>query len=81
MIRIEELTNYTIPYYGSKRILPYGYLVVSDGEERKIAEIKYEGAKQYIVFNQKRYYVCNAGSLYSPKFVIIGSIEDAADSM
>ena len=51
------------------------------GESRKTCKIQDEGAKQYITFNRKRYYVRNAGSLYYPKFVIIGSIEDAAEKL
>lgn len=65
MIRIEALKNYTIPY----------------DESRKTCKIQEDGAKQYITFNRKRYYVRNVGRLYSPKFVIIGSIEDAAETL
>jgi hypothetical protein len=79
MIKIEELKNYTIPYCGNKRIQPYGDLVISDGESRKTCKIQDDGAKQYFTFNRKRYYVRNAGTLYSPKFVIVGSVEDAAE--
>ncbi|HAX83142.1 MAG TPA: hypothetical protein DCY15_01180 [Ruminococcaceae bacterium] len=71
MVKIEELKNYTIPYCGNKRIQPYGDLVIFDGESRKTVKIKDEGAKQYFTFNRKKYYICNAGSLYSPKFVIL----------
>ena len=81
MIKVEELKNYTIPYCGNKRILPYGDLVISDGKNRKTVKIKDEGVKQYITINRKRYYVRNAGSLYSPKFVIVGSIYDAAERL
>ena len=78
MIKIEKLKNYTVPYCGNKRRFSYGDLVVSDGEIRKTVKIQEEGVNQYVTFNRKRYYVRNAGTLYSPKFVIIGSIEDAA---
>lgn len=81
MIKIEALKNYTIPYYGNKRIQPYGDLVISDGESRKTYKIQEDRVKQYITFNRKRYYVRNAGRLYNPKFVIIGSIEDAAETL
>ena len=70
MIQIKELKNYTIPYYGNKRSMPYGDLVVSDGKNRKTCKILDDGEKQYITFNRKRYYVRNVGSLYSPQFVI-----------
>ena len=81
MIKIEALKNYTIPYCGNKRIQPYGDLVISDSENRKTCKIQDDGAKQYITLNRKRYYVRNAGRFYSPKFVIIGSIEDAAERL
>lgn len=81
IIKIEKLKNYIIPYCGNKRIQPYGDLVISDGENRKTCKIQDDGAKQYITFNLKRYYVRNAGSLYSSKFVIIGSIEDATERL
>lgn len=61
MIKIEALKNYTIPYYGNKRIQPYGDLVISDGESRKTYKIQEDRVKQYITFNRKRYYVRNAG--------------------
>jgi len=77
MIKILELKNYTIPYCGNKRIQPYGDLVVTDGTHKKTAKIMDDGIKQYITFNRKRYYVRNAGKLYSPKYVIVGSMEDA----
>ncbi|MBQ3543488.1 MAG: hypothetical protein IJA34_00625 [Lachnospiraceae bacterium] len=81
MIKIEALKNYIVPFCGNKRILPYGDLIISDGESRKTVKIKDEGEKQYITFNRKKYYVRNAGSLYSPKFVIVGSIEDVAERL
>lgn len=81
MIKIEALKNYTIPYCGNKRIQPYGDLVISDGENRKTCKIQDDGAKQYITFNRKRYYVRNAGNIYSPKYVIVGTIEDLAERL
>ena len=81
MIKIEELKNYIIPYFVNKRTKPYGNLVISDGESRKTCKIQEDGGKQYITFNRKRYYIRNAGRLYSPKFVISGSIEDAAGTL
>lgn len=56
-------------------------MVISDGESRKTYKIQEDRVKQYITFNRKRYYVRNAGRLYNPKFVIIGSIEDAAETL
>lgn len=79
MIKILGLRNYTIPLYGNKRIFPYGDLIVTDGEHKKVVRILEDGSKQYITFKRKRYYVRNAGGCYSPKFVIVGSIEDASE--
>lgn len=81
MITIKKITNYTIPLFGNKRIFPYGDLIVSDDKNQKTCKIKDEGANQYFTFNRKRYYVRNARSLYSPRFVIVGSIEDAAERL
>ena len=71
MVAIKELKNYVIPYYGNKRIQPYGDLVVTDGECQKIVKIKDDGEKQYFTFNWRKYYVRNVGSLYNPKFAIV----------
>lgn len=70
MIDIVELRGYTIPMFGNKRLLPYGSLVVTDGQDTKTVVIKEDGAKQYFTFKRKRYYVKNEGSLYTPKFTI-----------
>lgn len=75
---IISLSGYTIPMFGSNRILPYGNLEITDGETVKICSIKDEDNSpwQYILFAGKRFRVRNAGRLYSPRYVIVGSIED-----
>lgn len=79
MIKIIELQNYTVPYFGNKRIQPYGDLVVSDGITQKTVKIMDDGDKQYIIFNRKRYYVRNAGTLYRPKFVIVRGFAEESE--
>lgn len=78
MLKILSLSGYTIPMYGSKRISPYGDLEVTDGKTVKVCLIQVDQyfPWQYIVFAGKRVYVRNAGRLYSPRFVIVGSTED-----
>lgn len=77
MVEILQLRNYTIPYCGNKRILPYGDLVVTDGSVTKLVKIKEtDNGTQYFTFNRKRYEIRNAGKLYAPNFVIIGSMLD-----
>lgn len=72
---VHSVINYTIPLYGNKRVSPYGDLVISDGEITKTAKIKEEDdGKQFVTFKRKRFYVYNAGRLYSPEFVISNTI-------
>lgn len=73
MPTILKLIDYTIPYYGNKRIMPYGKLLVDDGEVSKVVPIEDDGIYQYFTFNRKRFYVANVGSLYSPAYFIIGT--------
>lgn len=73
MVHIEKLVGYTIPLYGNKRLFPYGKLIVWDDDDMvtKTVDIKEDGAKQYFTFKRKRFYIHNAGTLYSPNFKII----------
>jgi len=74
-MKITGVQGYTIPMFGNKRALPYGDLIVTDdeGKNEKLVPIKDEEGtgRQYVTFMRKRYYVENAGSLYSPRFVIV----------
>lgn len=69
--KIKQIIDWTIPYYGNRHIIPYGKLLVSDGETEKICKTKgdteFEHGLQYITFKRKRYLVVNCGSMYSPK--------------
>lgn len=78
-LKIEKIADYTVPLFGNKRILPYGSLIVTDGETTVTAKIRDEGGRQYITFKKRKYFVRNVGELYIPRYTIIGSIEDAAD--
>ena len=69
MLVIKKICDYTIPIFGNKRVLPYAKLLVSDGITEKLRPIIDDGGRQYITFNRKRYYIKNAGSLYSPRYV------------
>lgn len=70
MLVIKKICDYTIPIFGNKRVLPYAKLLVSDGITEKLRPIIDDGGRQYITFNRKRYYIKNAGSLYSPHYVL-----------
>lgn len=71
MPTIEKLIEYTIPFFGNRRCLPYGKMLISGGGKKKVCEIREDGVDQYIIFNRKRYYIQNNGSLYSPCFEFI----------
>lgn len=74
---INKVKDYTIPMFGNEHIQPYGKLIVSDDNGRvvtaKIMEDK--DGNQYITVNKKREYIRNAGTLYNPQFVFVGSLE------
>lgn len=63
MVEIKELRDYTIPYHGNNRSMPYGKLLVTDGKEEKTVRIMDDGYNQYFTFKKKRYYIVNVGTL------------------
>ncbi len=71
MVQIKKVIDWTIPYFGNKRILPYGKLFVSDGKKEQFVKMKEDRNGSYITFNRKRYAIRNNGSLYSPKLQIV----------
>lgn len=71
MPTIKEIVEYIVPYFGNRRSLPYGKLLVSCGEQEKTCPIMEDSDGQYVVFNRKRRYLRNAGSLYSPVFEFV----------
>lgn len=71
-----KILSYTIPMFGNKRVLPYGKMLVEhEGEQKVVAFGGQEAGRPYILFNRKRYYFQNDGSLYNPKFVLEGEEE------
>lgn len=49
MLEVIKVINYTISLYGNKRILPYGDLVITNGEQTKTCAIKEDSnGLQYI---------------------------------
>lgn len=71
MPTIKGIVEYIIPYFGNRRSLPYGKLLVSNGGQEKICPIMEDSDGQYVIFDRKRRYLRNAGSLYSPVFEFV----------
>lgn len=62
MVKIKRVLEWTIPYFGNSHIMPYGKLLVTDGETEKVCSTKGDketdtDGYQYITFNRKRYEV------------------------
>lgn len=75
-MRCVEIRDYTIPMFGNKRAFPYGKMLVEhEGRQKVVAFGDLEAGRPYIVFDRKRYYFQNEGSLYNPKFVFEGEGE------
>lgn len=68
---IQKIISYTIPLFGNTHCLPYGKLLVTDGQNQKIVKIKDDGGKQFFTYQRKRYYIENTGKLYSPHYKVI----------
>ena len=69
MVEVIRTLDATVPFYGNKQTLPYGHLLVSDGGNIKNVKFQAdENGKHYFTLNRKRFYVENAGSLYSPNY-------------
>lgn len=71
MIKIEMIKSYTIPLYGNKHSMPYAKLLISDDIAKKTVDTKEHNGSQYFIFNRKRHYIRNTGTLYNPTFTII----------
>lgn len=71
MVQIKKVIDWTIPFFGNKRIFAYGKLLVSDGKKERIVKTKEDYCGSYITFNRKRYRIKNNGSLYSPKLQVV----------
>ena len=66
-----KVADWTIPYCGNKHCVPYGTLIVSDGNRKERCKTKGDKwtdfGPQYIVFNHRQYKVINKGTLNYPK--------------
>lgn len=74
-VRIKQIIDWTIPYFGNDNTMPYGTLLITDGETEKFCKTKgtkyYENGTRYITFKRKRYKVVNNGGLHSPKLSLM----------
>lgn len=67
---IEKIVDYTIPFYGNRRLFPYATLYICDGKNRRIIKTEEDVNGSYFIFNRKKYRVVNHGSLYNPKLQV-----------
>ena len=63
-VRIKKIISWTIPFFGNRHTMPYGKLLVTDGETEKVVSTKGDTLdtyprfyQQYITFNRKHYAV------------------------
>lgn len=63
-VRIKKVISWTIPYFGNRHTMPYGKLLVTDGETEKVVSTKGDTLDsypkyycQYITFKRKPYKV------------------------
>lgn len=66
-VKIKSVLSWTIPYLGNDHIMPYGSLLVTDGQTEKVCRTKgdryYDNeGYQYIVFKRRRYEVVSIGN-------------------
>lgn len=65
-VKIKKVLDWTIPFFGNDHIMPYGSLLVTDGNTERICRTKgdryYDNeGYQYITFNRRRYEVLSSG--------------------
>ena len=63
-VRIKKIISWTFPYFGNRHTMPYGKLLVTDGETEKVVSTKGDTLDtytrygcQYITFKRKPYEV------------------------
>lgn len=63
-VRVKRIVSWTIPMFGNRHTMPYGKLLVTDGETEKVVSTKGDTLLtyqrfycQYITFNRKHYAV------------------------
>ena len=59
---VKKVVEWNIPMFGNRHCMPYGKLLVTDGETEKVCKTKGDldtdlFERQHITFNRKRYYV------------------------
>lgn len=65
-VRIKQILDWTFPSFGNRHCMPYGSLLVTDGETTKVCKTKGDLDTdtcdyQYITFKRKRYRVIRVG--------------------
>ena len=83
-VRIRRVIEWTIPYFGNRHTMPYGKLLVTDGESEKVVSTKGDTLDsynrygcQYIIFNRKPYAVVIYCDEKNIKHVRLEPIENA----
>ena len=56
-VRVKGIVSWTYPYFGNNHVMPYGVLLVTDGESEKACRTK-----------GKRYQVVREGRSFAEKF-------------
>lgn len=69
-VKIVDIISWTLPMFGNNRCLPYYTLRISDGNTSKLVKTKEDGPNIYFIFNRRRYYIHNKGTMYSPNLYI-----------
>lgn len=65
-VKIKKVLSWTIPFFGNEHIMPYGSLLVTDGNTECVCRTKgdryYDNeGYQYVTFNRRRYEVLSSG--------------------
>ena len=73
-VRVKGIVSWAYPYFGNNHVMPYGVLLVTDGETEKACRTKGDrwddgcDWPQYITFKRKRYQVVREGRSFAEKF-------------
>ena len=72
-MQVVRLDSYVIPPYGNRHTEPYGRMQVEHNGKRKTVRFGERDSfgRSFIVFDRKRYFFRNEGSLYAPRFVFL----------
>lgn len=66
-VKIKKILSWTIPFFGNDHIMPYGSLLVTDGQTEHVCRTKGDrywdnDGYQYITFNRRSYEVIRVGN-------------------